>query len=1291
MTGLPENWEWDYDGKRWFYRYKPTGLIQYTFPKPGDEFPEFICDDTDEPLDLPPEEKLVSQQQVKRKNTLGESQSKQKTATAAQRNRSSSNAVSEPDDGDGPFWFQPDGLMYMGPGAYNDISPLQEEDEEEERGVKEEGDGRRGKGEGKTNDKQDVASEAAIPPLASAAATATADMTAGKDAAQPPPRSQASPAAGAENAPHMVNGLPATTTPELDSVPVKIEPTEQQAADNVARPVQPPEVPLLDGREVSYDPVGVVAELPSEFTVKCAEEINPAPVELPSNEVMRDESGPASYVNAFHLDPVELPSDEVNLARAPEHGASKEPTRQQEEQAQQQSIQQAAQHLPSRPYVPLRQNSLPQVTTTPVSNPAPMSTQGKYQPYHPAKAAVLAAATTSQHPGVEAQTSQLVSDNKRHTISGAALWQTQLSKVPPPPRWDAEQSAGTSSNGVQSAFPSARPRFESPSGLPAAETPGGLAHVPSVLKPARGRPVIRNQSPLQSQGASAARIYQPYKPSSDLQREIEDTVRLLSKTGYGQETTAAETSGPARPQPSRTSTLPADLPDLPSKGGRPHLPHSATSEPVTLQISDVPPQAPHETTSAVSSGAPGGPDSLECATPLSPSNSAVPPPLRLPRKSLQLGTDTPTIALLPSVASPPIITTPPIITSSVVAADAADKGGGPSEQSGAAVQLDVPVSSGQPHLGGSPGPGHETDQVAAPATQPSRSPGPFSEQVASSNGCSAATEPTSSPAPRAAVPTQPAALQSATSNQEHQLQPQPNVTPPTNEDARGHISPPATASPVALFGSVPPSDNFASKPEPQQAAAPVGPSAMARPPSPRTPSPISRVSSPPSHSATSRDPPSVTASPDQHNNQATVVRSGTCEPAPSPPAPSDQSVMSLASEEYTIPPGHHPLASHPVRLVSSPPPPPPKSGLSDASNVASPPSSEGATPIRARNDASSPPSVQDQGQKTVQSAGPQGPTASLHAEHAKPPAGQAAPAQSSQVLTDSMPHGPNQAAQYTAVVFPPPATSSGMPPQHRYSFQPGAPVPPHTMQPSQMLGGQYVVQKPQAAPPVKGEKSWFGRLLRVDSIRRQTSSNRTSRQQKMPAQQQAHPMSPPHLQPIQPTAALQFAPQASPVPSQFFVAQPGQQAQQAPIMQQQQQQQQLQQPLMWKTSTGGDPTNPRFPAPRRNPDQPFMPPPDVMQSIKKQELRLQQPSYVNNASPGQGQGQGPPPLNAAAHGGNSQGAASEQVKVANDKAAVVAATVTTEHGEKASGWGKTNGGISSLEYDGSGWGNEERQ
>ncbi|KAM7220122.1 hypothetical protein V8F06_004450 [Rhypophila decipiens] len=49
--GLPQNWEWDHDGKRWFYRYRPTGYAQYNFPQVGDEYRLPTEDNQEEHLD----------------------------------------------------------------------------------------------------------------------------------------------------------------------------------------------------------------------------------------------------------------------------------------------------------------------------------------------------------------------------------------------------------------------------------------------------------------------------------------------------------------------------------------------------------------------------------------------------------------------------------------------------------------------------------------------------------------------------------------------------------------------------------------------------------------------------------------------------------------------------------------------------------------------------------------------------------------------------------------------------------------------------------------------------------------------------------------------------------------------------------------------------------------------------------------------------------------------------------------------------------------------------------------
>ncbi|KKF95806.1 hypothetical protein CFO_g1861 [Ceratocystis platani] len=61
-SGLPEGWESDYDGKRWLYRYTATGAVQYKWPQPGDEYPDFV----DSAIDtMDPEDRLASQQMGK--------------------------------------------------------------------------------------------------------------------------------------------------------------------------------------------------------------------------------------------------------------------------------------------------------------------------------------------------------------------------------------------------------------------------------------------------------------------------------------------------------------------------------------------------------------------------------------------------------------------------------------------------------------------------------------------------------------------------------------------------------------------------------------------------------------------------------------------------------------------------------------------------------------------------------------------------------------------------------------------------------------------------------------------------------------------------------------------------------------------------------------------------------------------------------------------------------------------------------------------------------------------------
>lgn len=75
MASLPPGWEADYDGRRWFFTYGPTGQSQFQFPRPGDEFPDFFCCAGGgggaaaailPAIELLPEERLESERQVRR-------------------------------------------------------------------------------------------------------------------------------------------------------------------------------------------------------------------------------------------------------------------------------------------------------------------------------------------------------------------------------------------------------------------------------------------------------------------------------------------------------------------------------------------------------------------------------------------------------------------------------------------------------------------------------------------------------------------------------------------------------------------------------------------------------------------------------------------------------------------------------------------------------------------------------------------------------------------------------------------------------------------------------------------------------------------------------------------------------------------------------------------------------------------------------------------------------------------------------------------------------------------------
>ncbi|KAK3947961.1 hypothetical protein QBC32DRAFT_382558 [Pseudoneurospora amorphoporcata] len=263
MAALPENWEMDYDGaiSRWFYRFKPTGLIQYTFPKPGDEFPEFVGD-LGGPM--PPEDKFLSQK-LKKGSAGSETIPASppfNISTTATPSTFSGSSYNNP-----PPWFQPDEFMYMGPGAYNDTSPGRDE------------------------------SEAGLP--------ATNPKTPESKVTRPPTRPFISPVTSTETTPLVSsNRLSVVTIPEQNT-PARVE-SAPAAGDSIQSPV----VPMLDGRPITQVfPLGFVAELCGETTARPRGE-HPAAAELPGHEAaIRN----IQLANSNQHAPVELSSESISV------------------------------------------------------------------------------------------------------------------------------------------------------------------------------------------------------------------------------------------------------------------------------------------------------------------------------------------------------------------------------------------------------------------------------------------------------------------------------------------------------------------------------------------------------------------------------------------------------------------------------------------------------------------------------------------------------------------------------------------------------------------------------------------------------------------------------------------------------------------------------------------------------------------------------------------------------------------------------------------------------------------
>ena len=571
MASLPENWESDYDGDRWFFRFKPTGLVQYTFPKPGDEFPEFV-DVFSPPLQLSPEEKLESHYQVKRRNTAGGS------GSASQAGKSkdglTSATMAGPGDDDGNFWYQPDGLMYMGPGGYTDISP-EEEDEAESAGFQHQ--------ENKDS--------------ATGGEAGSKQLEAGH-------RSNISPVISAESTPLGTNSHPATSPP-LNNIDTVVDVGDAGRTDGSAAE-SPDGVPLLDGRQIQ-SPVGYMPELASELTAQCREETHPAPVELPTHDMTGEAAAqPFIYANAFDMAPVELPAHKSPVVRHRQAhdtglGADQKvliPPLQDPHKTQSGA---PTAHQPPQTHqaqAPVRQNSMPLPTAEPSQSftmPA-QPTPGKYQAYKPGRHVAAEGEGGVRHnpgPGMGGDYfatrgvdgGNLGANAKRYSLAGPIPPRSLPENVPAvlqPPQVPPKQPLGRDEKDNY-MLPGSGARHESISDHV------GPRLVPSILQPAGGRAASSVARPsLQDHRAHSTPNYQPYNPYRDLEEHIESTAQLYSQPCNNRESTpmsvpsgqvhpsmarplAAQASPEVKPvfNTSRANTLPFEMPALPYMGVNP--------------------------------------------------------------------------------------------------------------------------------------------------------------------------------------------------------------------------------------------------------------------------------------------------------------------------------------------------------------------------------------------------------------------------------------------------------------------------------------------------------------------------------------------------------------------------------------------------------------------------------------------------------------------------------------------------------------------------------------------------
>ncbi|KAI0398080.1 hypothetical protein F5Y17DRAFT_212821 [Xylariaceae sp. FL0594] len=512
MATLPEGWKDDYDGTRWFYRYKETSIIQYHFPRPGDEFAEFLLDPGTGPLQLTPEEQLAIEQQNRQRSSAeaNDGASGTKTSGSKREKKKKFTAIEEEDGMSATGYFDPSSFMYF-PGAYTDISPLDDDETASTSRAREDTISPMSRNSSNRNQ----------PPSSSAAETQQASAT---------------PSQGHDGS---------TTHPAVAELP--------------------------EAGTQMWSPVGFVAELATQETVKCAEELAPIemdatpyipvklqtnlpqePAELPTHRSPVEEKAPDPKPPQPAMQPVEsYPLVSASFAYPPlKAGAATQP------QSGSPGTQQVA------------GNSLPQ------NGKEPETEQNKFQPWSPTQGAVEQqshansnSSTPLAHTSVlQAQNSELGGIGQKYNENGVAPNPEAVPSSLAPPS-DPRKSSSVSSPPLNPAGPSV------PAGLQPAKhankqpIPGtaarhesisasgdlGLSYAPSILKPGGRRPNVGNSEIPGSLGVD-----------SNGQGSADDSP---------QQNVQMPSTGDGRPGVTRVNTLPSrvagNLPPPPRVNGSP--------------------------------------------------------------------------------------------------------------------------------------------------------------------------------------------------------------------------------------------------------------------------------------------------------------------------------------------------------------------------------------------------------------------------------------------------------------------------------------------------------------------------------------------------------------------------------------------------------------------------------------------------------------------------------------------------------------------------------------------------